>query len=75
MSEPGRGQPGAALRSPLFMCAVVLGLLTISDLGGLFGGKENSHPAGGVSASNPKEVPAPKYASMMAGPSIKFLYW
>ena len=51
--------------------AVVLALLTaVSDL------NPSSSSAGMAKAESiSKEIPTPKYASMMAGPSIKFLYW
>ena len=51
--------------------AVVLALLTVvSDF------SPSSSPSGMARAESiSKEIPTPKYASMMAGPSIKFLYW
>ena len=63
------GSP-SPLRSGLFLglTGILLGLtlLDFSSSGGV---------ASASSDSLGKDVPAPKFASMMAGPSIKFLYW
>jgi hypothetical protein len=73
MTEPGAGgDRRATMKSPLVILAIVLGLFTLSDINGNTGsGASASSPSGGL----PKEVPTPKYASMLAGPTIKFLYW
>lgn len=53
-----------AARPSLVLLA--LALITIMDMSA-------SRGSGGAEAS--KEIPAPRYAQMMAGPSMKFLYW
>ena len=64
MAEPG-GQTGS---SRLFLG--LTGFLIILVFSDIFGVSKTSE----VSAQ--KEVPAPaNFAKMMAGPSIKFLYW
>ena len=51
----------------LLVFCLVLALVSLVDM------KTGSSPSNGVQAS--KEVPTPKFSTMMAGPSIKFLYW
>jgi hypothetical protein len=69
-SGPNPQQANSNVRSLYFVgaCSLALLLLTLSDIGGpMIGSAEAKEPG--------KEIPTPKYASMMAGPSIKFLYW
>ncbi len=81
MSDPvdgggGRGgAEGGNARSVSFLASFCLVLLffTLADVGPF--GSSGSSVASAASDSGPKDIPAPKLASMMAGPSIKFLYW
>jgi len=70
MADPGQNPANGSSRYFLAGLAVVLALLTaVSDL------NPSSSSAGMAKAESiSKEIPTPKYASMMAGPSIKFLY-
>ncbi len=74
MAAPDQGGGVASLanvRSPTFMLfLLVLTALTVLDFCG------SGTKSGSVHASpDVKEVPKPRYASMMAGPTIRFLYW
>jgi len=74
MADPGQNAANASSRYFLAGLAVVLVLLTVvSDLNPS-AGSSGVAKAESLSPSSPKEIPTPKYASMMAGPSIKFLY-
>ena len=70
--EDAGGGGGGAGRSVSFIASfcLVLLFLTLADVSP-FGSSGTS----GANAESSKEIPAPQYASMMAGPSIKFLYW
>lgn len=67
---PRAGEAGtrSALLLGLFVALVALTAMDV--LGGAGGGA-----AGGAESGGPKDIPKPKYASMLAGPTIRFLYW
>ncbi len=70
----GGGDGGrTALLVGLFLALGALSLMDVSGLGGAGGGVGGGAEASAQGAA--KDVPKPKYASMMAGPTIRFLYW
>ncbi len=73
---PRAGEAGtrSALLLGLFVALVVLTAMDV--LGGAGGGAAGGAEASSAAESGgPKDIPKPKYASMLAGPTIRFLYW
>ncbi len=72
---PRAGEAGthSALLLGLFVALVALTAMDVlGGAGGAAGGAEASSAA---ESGGPKDIPKPKYASMLAGPTIRFLYW